>query len=303
MENQNAKFSSLILTLVLGMACVQSAPAQTFKKVKVAGNAPIVQVASGGASVWALASNGNPYRFNGKSFVLANSISLSQIAVGGGNAAQADEVWGLNSSGSIYRASKSGTSWVFSQVSGVLDLIQVGPGYWDNCHPYEVWGLNPSSQIYRYNFCGNNFEQQSGILCDIHVGGGDIWGADCSPKVFRFNFFTAVFDQIADPFGAFPQLTVGSNGDVWATDTGNSFAVYKYDDFSGFKAIFCCSTQIQAGNGVWLLAGGGNTIYRWEPSARGFLQVPGSLVSISVGSGGGVWGTNSSHQVFAFSTP
>jgi hypothetical protein len=120
MKNQSAKSLAIILALVLGMACTQFAPAQTFKKVKVGGSAPIVQVASGGASVWALASNGNPYRFNGKSFAFANTISLSQLAVGGGNAAQADAVWGLNSSGNIFRASKSGTSWIFSQVPGVL---------------------------------------------------------------------------------------------------------------------------------------------------------------------------------------
>ena len=301
MKNQKQNSLVVMLALVLGITCVQSAPAQTFKKVKVNGNAPLVQVASGGASVWALASNGHPYIFNGKSFMLANNISLSQIKVGGGNAAQADAVWALNSSGSIYRASKSGSSWTFSQVAGVLDLIEVGPGYQDKCHPYEVWGLNTGSQVYRYNYCTSQFDQQSGILCDIHVGGGDIWGAQCGPNVFRFNFSTGVFDQIADPFGAFPQLTVGSNGDVWATDTGNS-VVYKYDDFSGFVSFGCCVTQIQAGNGVWALDG--SNIYRWEPSALKFGQVFGaSLVSVSVGSGGGVWGINSSHQVFAFSTP
>src|SRR5258708_8865545 len=104
MKNQSAKSVALVLGLVLGMACTQLATAQTFKKVKVNNNAPIVQVASGGASVWALASNGNPYIFKGKNFVLANSISLSQIAVGGGNAVQADVVWALSSSGNIYRA-------------------------------------------------------------------------------------------------------------------------------------------------------------------------------------------------------
>ena len=300
MKNQSAKSLVIILALVLGMACTQFAPAQTFKKVKVTGSAPIVQVASGGASAWALASNGNPYRFNGKSFALANPISLSQIAVGGGNAAQADAVWGLNSSGSIFRASKSGTSWIFSQVPGALDLIEVGPGYQDSCHPYEVWGLNTGSQIYRYNFCGNSFVQQPGFLCDIHVGGGEIWGAECGPNVFRFDFGTGVFDKIADPFGSFPALTVGTSG-VFAIDTGNS-VVYQYDNFLGFENIGCCFTQFQSGgNGVWGLSG--NQIFRFVPPALNFVQVPGSLVSISVGSGGGVWGTNSSHQVFAFSTP
>jgi len=45
MKNQTAKSLTIVLALVLGMACMQSAPAQTFKKVKVNGNAPIMQVA------------------------------------------------------------------------------------------------------------------------------------------------------------------------------------------------------------------------------------------------------------------
>jgi len=299
MKNQIAKSLVKMLALVLGIACAQSAPAQTFKKIKVNGNAPLVQVISGGASVWALASNGKPYIFNGTSFALANNISLSQIAVGGGNAAQADAVWALNSSGGIYRASKSGGSWVFSPVPGVLDVIEVGPGYHDSCHPYEVWGLNSSSQIYRYNFCGNNFDQENGFLCEINVGGGEIWGAQCGPNVFRFNFSTGNFDQVTDAFGAIPALTIGPNG-VWAVDTGNDLA-YQYDDFLGFKDIGCCVTQIQAGgNGVWALFG--KSISRLEPSTLSFVQVPGSLVSISVGNSG-VWGINSFHHVFAFSTP
>jgi hypothetical protein len=297
------KTKLIILALTLAVAGMQSAPAQTFKKVKVALNAPIAQVSSGGISVWALGSNGHPYVLSGKTLVLANSITLSQIAVGGGNAFQADAVWALNSSGAIFRASKSAGVWTFTQVPGVLDLIQVGPGYHDSCHPYEVWGLNASAQIYRYNYCTGNFDQEPGILCDIHVGGNEeIWGAQCGPNVYRFNFGSGSFDQITDPFGAFPVLAVGTTG-VWAIDTSNS-VVYQYDPFAAtFEAVIgCCSQQIQAGgDGVWILAGG--QILRYDPTSLLFADVPGSLVSISVGNGGGVWGVNGAHQVFAFSTP
>jgi Tectonin domain len=302
MKTQRGKSFVAMLVLALGIAYMQSASAQSFKRVTVSNNTPLAQVASGGASVWALASNGNPYIFNGTSFVLANTISLSQIAVGGGNAAQADAVWALNSSGSIYRAHNNGTSWVFSQVPGSLDLVEVGPGYQDRCHPYEVWGLNTGSQIYRYNFCTKSFDQEPGFLCDIHVGGGDIWGAACGPNVYRFNFSTGNFDPILDPFGAFPTLTVGPGGVEWAIDTSTS-DVYRYDDSAGFVNLGCCLTQIQAGgNGVWGVKGN-NTVYRWEASAQHFGQVAGLLTSISVGSGGGVWGINSSQQVFRFTTP
>ena len=75
MKNQITKSLAAILTLVLGMACSQSAVAQTFKNVKVAGNAPVSQVAAGGVSVWALA-NGSPYLFNGKTFVLQLAVAM-----------------------------------------------------------------------------------------------------------------------------------------------------------------------------------------------------------------------------------
>ena len=271
MKNQVRSSLVVVFALALGTACLQSALAQTFKKVHVQLNTPLVQVASGGISVWALASNGHPYIFNGSSFVLANSISLSQIAVGGGNAAQADTVWGLNSSGSIFRAGKSAGSWTFSLVPGSLDVIQVGPGYQDSCHPYEVWGLNTSSNIYRYNYCTSNFDQEPGTLCEIQVGGGEIWGAECGPNTYRFDFGTGVFDKISNPFSAIPSLTVGPN-DVWAIDTSSTLA-YQYDDFLGFENIACCSIGFQmiqaGGDGVWALSG--NNIYRLVHIASSFV--------------------------------
>jgi hypothetical protein len=298
MKNQKANSLVVIFAIVLAIACVQSSPAQTFKQVKVKGNAPLNQVFSGGASVWALASNGNPYIFNGKSFVLANKISLSQIAVGGGNAAQADSVWGLNSSGSIYRASKSGGSWAFSQVSGVLDLIEVGPGYQDSCHPYEVWGLNPSAQIFRFNYCLQNWEQVAGTLSTLSLGSGEAWGLNGNGDIYRFDFATLAFYRWG--FGPYAQITVGTNA-VFTNNPGDHGLLELTP--VGTNAVAGSLIQIQAGgDGVWGI-GSSQQIFRLQPFANIFTQIPGALVSISVGSGGGVWGTNSSHQVFAFSMP
>src|SRR5262249_9167496 len=152
---------------------------------------------------------------------------------GGGSANQADEVWGLNSSGLIYRASKSGSKWTFSQIPGALTEVEVGPGYQEGCYPYEVWGLSSSSQVYRYNYCSGQFSQQPGTLCEIRVGGGQVWGAQCGSNTFRFVFASGTFKPIANSFTAIPQLSVGPNGQVWAEDTGSGF-LYKFDDFSGF---------------------------------------------------------------------
>ena len=291
-------YSLLLVALMVVIACTQSAPAQTFKRVKVKGGATLAQIAAGGASVWARASNGNPYILKGKLFVLANSISLSQIAVGGGNALQADAVWGLDSSGNIYKATKSGTSWVFSPIPGVLDFIAVGIGYNDSCHPYEVWGLNSAAQIFRYNFCVQNWDQVPGSLATLAVGGGEIWGINGNGKPFRFNFDTLLFDQ---SFSGTPeQIAVGPNG-VWALDS-NYVEVFDYVHQS-FYSTSTDATQIQAGgNGIW-----GIDIYqqifRLEATTARRSLFPGALVSISVGSGGGVWGLDSSGKAYGFTTP
>jgi hypothetical protein len=300
LKNHVRKSFVKVLALVVGMACTQSVPAQTFKRVNVKGGAALAQVSSGGASVWARASNGNPYILQGKQFVLANSIFLCQIAVGGGNAFQADAVWGLDCSGNIYRAAKSRATWVFSPAPGVLDFIAVGAGYNDSCHPYEVWGLH-SASIYRYNFCIQNWDFVPGSLATLAVGGGNTWGINASGSAFRFNLATLVFDLVPNQ-NSLSQITVGPNG-VWAIGSDSANTVYGYDaEFSTFFTLWSGFRQIQAGgNGVW--GGSFPTVERLEPSTSSFVQVPGAFVSISVGSGGGVWGTDSSGHAFAFSTP
>jgi len=308
MKNPLGKYLTKTLALAVGMACAQFALAQTFKHVNVQGGAALTQISSGGTSVWALGSNHHPYIYAKPQFVLANNISLTQIAVGGGNAVQADAVWGLDSSGRIYHAHLSGTSWVFSRVPGVLDLIAVGPGYRDTCHPYEVWGLNPGAQIYRYNYCTKGFDQVPGILCDIKVGFGDVWGAQCGPSIFRFYFPGGVFLQVdSHQFKGFPALTVAPNGNVWAIDTGdNGGRTYLYDPVSvQFLLQTSGSSQIQAGGeGIWAIRLG--NVYHLDNAGIGvgeFVQVPGSLVSLSVGTGGGVWGINGAGQALVFTTP
>jgi hypothetical protein len=299
MKNQIGKYLVKMLALALGIACTQSAPAQTFKRVKVYGGAALAQIAAGGASVWARASNGNPYILKGKQFVLANSISLTQIAVGGGNLLQADAVWGLDSSGNIYKATKSGTSWVFSQAPGVLEFIAVGAGYNDNCHPYEVWGLYASS-IYRFNYCVGNWDFVPGSLATLAVSSGDMWGINGNGDIFRFNFKTLGFEQVTARLGPYAQITVGTNV-VFANNPGAQALTeltQAGQTFLGGSLI-----QVQAGgDGVWGI-GSSQQIFRLQPFTSNFTQIPGALVSISVGSGGGVWGLDSSGKAYGFTTP
>jgi hypothetical protein len=299
MRNPTGKSLVKMFALVLGIICAQSAPAQSFKRVNVKGGAPLGQIAAGGASVWALTNTGHPYIFKTNKFILANTISLTQIAVGGGNALQADAVWGLDSSGNIYTASRSGTTWVFSQAPGVLQFIAVGAGYNDSCHPYEVWGLYASS-IYRFNYCIGNWDFVPGSLASLSAGSGEVWGLNGNGDIFRFDFVTLSFLQVTARFGPYAQITVGTNA-VFVNRPGNT-AVLGVTQ-AGQILVGGSLIQVQAGgDGVWGI-GSSQQIFRLQPFTSNFVQIPGALVSISVGSGGGVWGLDSSGKAYGFTTP
>jgi hypothetical protein len=291
-----------ILAVALSIACTQSASAQHFKRVNVTGGRRLVQIASGGASVWARATNGNPYIFKGGTFVLASSISLTQIAVGGGNAVQADGVWGLDSSGRIYHAHLSGTSWVFSRVPGALDFIAVGIGYQDNCHPYEVWGLNPAAQIFRYNFCARTWDQVPGTLGTLAVGSGDIWGINGNGNVFWFNFASLNFDPIRNQGYQAVQIAVGQTTAWVLASPPEVVEIIGDESVQGFD--FSPSlAQVQAGeNGVWAIDSS-QQVFRFDQATNCLCHMQGALASISVGGGGGVWGINGAGQPLAFTTP
>ncbi|MBI3476060.1 MAG: hypothetical protein HY010_10025 [Acidobacteria bacterium] len=304
---KNKILSLPLLALAVGLICIQAATAQSFKRVPVKGSVPIVQIAAGDSSVWALASNGHPYVYKGGQFAMAKNLVLTQIAAGGGSLTQPDAVWGISAAGNVYSATLTGTKWVFSLMPGVLDFIAVGIGYADDCHPYEVWGLNTAAFIYRYNYCLQNWEQAPGTLGTIAVGGGEVWGIG-GGLPFVFNFSTLSFDPPPDASNrSYVDITVGPFG-AWAkrSFTGDP-DVYLYD-----KLLFEFSPegdyldQIKAGgNGVWGLGSAHSSIFisHFEPSTLKFVEISREkLTSISVGNSG-VWGINGSHEVYSFSTP
>ena len=298
----SVKASVLVLAFVLTIALSPSSLAQSFKKVGVKGGAKMTQIASGGRSVWALATNGQPYIYQNNQFVLANTRSLTQIALGGGNLRQADAVWAVDSATNIYRASKSGTSWVFKQVPGNLDFIAVGIGYNDNCHPYEVWGLNPSAEIWRYDFCVKNWSQIPGSLGWMVVSGSDVWGINGNGTLYYFDYALGSFQQA---MGGGALFAVGPQS-VWVFDHSGITpdAVYQVTPSGNIALAVQSLSQIQAGGDGLRGIDLSGQVFELRYAAERSVQIPGIvLASIGVGSGGGVWGMDFTGQVFAFSTP
>jgi hypothetical protein len=304
---------SSIIAAALGVASIQFAPAQTFKKVNVKGGAKMVQVAAGAVSVWGLAANGNPYIYKGTQFVLANTISLTKIAVGGGNLRQKDTVWAVDAAGRIYQATKSGTSWVFNQMPGILSSIVVGAGHDDQCHPYEVWGLNPSSEIYRFNYCLKNWEWIPGILTKLAIGGGMVWGMNGDGQVYWFlgSYYNSW--QQVPTLSPLADISAGPSG-LWGIRLQDN-ALLQLDEnywqinknYAPWRQWYTPVTGVWAGgDGVWAnLAVGDHSDLMFIPEAipasGGFLSGP-TFVAISA-AGAGVWGLDGLGQVWALSAP
>jgi len=137
------------------------------------------------------------------------------------------------------------------------------------------------------------------LLTQVVTGGGDVWGINSAQQVFHFDFGTQSFGQVP---GSLTQIAVGVN-DVWGIiDSSN--AIFRYDARTdNFNFVVAGAAQVAAGgDGVWAISVD-DGINRFDSSPEIFVEVTGSLRSISVGSGAGVWGINSSNQVFTFVRP
>jgi hypothetical protein len=281
------------LVLICWATLVIPGFAQHFEQVK----GTLAQVSAGRNEVFGVDNKANVWRYHPttKSFGKIAGVSLAQVAVGGGSVTQLDEVWGVNGSFGVYRFNYTTKS--FDQIPGVtLMQITVGVGNEDQCHPYEVWGVAPSQEVFRYDYCANLFHQSAGsFLTSIATGGSDVWGI-INSEIFHYSFAQEQFVQIT---GNLTQIAVGVN-DVWGIDNSS---LYRYDPNNGGLNPFGSPVnQVAAGgDGVWVLSEG--DIFRFDSSAEEFIEVPGELQSIAVGSGAGIFGINSSNQVFTWVRP
>jgi len=291
---------SVLLTLMSWASLVVPASAQHFQQV----TGTLVSVAAGRNEVFGIDAHGSPWRYNAtkQSFAkVSGAKSLVQIAVGGGTLSQLDEVWAVASNGDVYRFNYK--TKAFDQIPGQSFVqITVGEGTEDNCHPYEVWGVQASNAtIYRYDYCANQFSDFDPNITQGATGGGDAWGLGNLGVICHFIIGGTVHE--AECTGtSLTRIAVGVN-DVWGIN--GSSQVFRYDPNTGtFDLVISGGGQVAAGgDGVWALDTS-NNVYRWDPSSEWWVQIVGSsLNSIAVGSGAGVWGVNSSDQVFTFVRP
>jgi hypothetical protein len=316
--------SSALLVLIGGASFTLPASAQHFQQVK----GSLVSVAAGRNEVFGVDAHGLPWRYDAakESFEkVTGATSLAQIAVGGGTVSQLDEVWAVAADGKVFRFDYRTDA--FARISApAFSQIMVGEGAAQNvfsaslnpdkCYPYEVWGFGPhsgpdgSGLFARYNFCDNSFDDFSfsGRIVQGATGGGDVWGLEKALNPDDFDPFHFLDSQgelnfLFSSGRPMDQITVGVN-DVWGIDS--SAEVFRYDpNTNGFVQLSdtpLLRQIVAGGDGVWGVDRIGQ-IWRFDPSSASFVQVDGVLKSIAVGYGAGVWGVNSSDEVFAFVRP
>jgi hypothetical protein len=231
--------------------------------------------------------------------------SLSQIAAG------RNEVWGLNSSGEIYRFNAKTKKFAQIKIAGMSGksslLSQIAVGGGSLLQSDEVWGVGPiidgQGAVYRFNYSTNAFDCLSqGFGCvameQIAVGEGDedafdggsdgchpyeVWGIvfseGTSNGTWRYNYCTSQFDRIPLPQGSttnFTHIATGG-GDTWALDANAHIWHYNQYENLWFQVtnggFDGTLQQITVGvNDVWGLDGNG-TVYRYDPNNATFVLV------------------------------
>jgi hypothetical protein len=314
MDMKSARYTAIALAYAL---CAVSAVAQEFQTVTPAGlgGSGFVPIAAGSNTFWAFSAPHNAiYQFDPVSQsmqpqIIFGGVSPWTFALGGGSAIQNDEKWVVN-----------GQIWRYDTPTGILQLIssdnrvegvEVGPGYVDSCHPYEVWTTYWDSPTQnwlakRYNFCTKVFDSIAvntavGGPSRLSTGGGEVWGLNDANQVLRFD---PVSNALKLMTGTLAHIAVGVDG-VWGTDASGN--VYEYNPVNpGWERINGSLVYIAAGaNGLWGI-NSQHIVFRYDASERTFFAVNSahpSFGELVVGTGAGVWETDTSGDIQAFVTP
>ncbi|HBE81562.1 MAG TPA: hemopexin repeat-containing protein [Pyrinomonadaceae bacterium] len=155
----------------------------------IAARAPMKQVSIGSdGKLWGVDTSDNIYRWDAMFYgarilrigefvgeevggIVQVPGKLKQISVG-----NAENVWGVNAGGEIYRW--NGTTWI--KVPGVLKQVSVGSDG-------SVWGVNPGDEIFRWT--GSSWEKIPGGLNNISVAdSGLVWGVNRDGQIVSRSF-------------------------------------------------------------------------------------------------------------------
>ncbi|MDC0710793.1 hypothetical protein POL68_20115 [Stigmatella sp. ncwal1] len=206
--------------------------------------------------------------------------TLKQIAV-----SSASTIYGLDTGGVLYKW--NGVGW--DRKGCCVSTISVGSDG-------ELWATNPpdSMRVLRWNGSQWTWNMPTGMKQVTVANASTIYGLDNGGKLFRWN--GSAWDQKGC---CVSQVSVGGDGELWATNPPDSLRVLKWNGAKWTWSIPTGMTYVAVGNArnVWAL-NGADQIFKWSGSA--WSQVPGALRNISVGNDGTVVGVNSTGGIYRY---
>jgi hypothetical protein len=195
-------------------------------------------------SVWAIATNGNIYRWDGSSWQ-AIPGGASRIAVD-----PSGNPWVVNSDGNIYKYTTSNNQWEMKP--GLATDIGIGGDG-------SVWviGRNKSGNDYDiYKWNGSNWSNIAGGAVRIAVDPwGNPWVVNSTGNVFHYNGSTWDLKP-----GSVKDVAVGANGSVWCT--GTDLNIYQWDGSNwAMQTGGASQISVTPDGNAWVVNGAGEVFH------------------------------------------
>jgi hypothetical protein len=207
--------------------------------------------------------------------------TLKQLSVGSASA-----IWGLDTAG--YPWKWNGTAW--ERKAGTVSTISTAPDG-------TLWATNPpdSMRVLKLDVVNNRwtFSIPTGMKQVAAVNATSAWGLDNGGALHFWNGSGSWVKKGC----CVSQISVGTDGELWATNPPDSLRVLRWDGAQWTWNIPTGMTFVSVGKAgnIWALDGA-DKIYKWSGSA--WQQVPGALRNISAAGDGTVWGINATGMVY-----
>src|SRR6266550_2503708 len=180
------------------------------------------------------------------------------------SAGMARNVWGVNSSGHVYRYTGDDKNpWV--RVPGTLTEITAASDG-------TVWGINSAGHIYRYTWGSSpgdpgHWVRIPGTVASIGAGAdGRVWGVNSAGAIFRYTGDRDTKDWKRIP-GTLHAIAVGVETNVWGVNQANHIFMYSGDDTNPWVRITGGLSHIAAGaDGVVWGVNANGSVFRWRRS-------------------------------------
>lgn len=209
-----------------------------------------------------------------------SGATLKQVAVGSAKA-----IWGLDTGGTLWKW--NGSAWQKLKCC-VTTIAAAADG--------SVWATNPpdSMRVLKWDAANNRWTWNipTGMKQVTSISAGKAWGLDKGGALFAWTG-----SGWAKKGCCVSQISVGADGELWATNPPDSKRVLRWD---GTKWTWNIPTgmifvSVGSAKNIWALDAA-DGIFTWTGS--GWQKKPGALRNVSAAADGTVWGVNALGKVY-----